>query len=1019
MKNRFSNVGKTAFGLFLLISANGMLFSCTDDYDLDETTPSFLGKSIFSELNERGNFQTTIRLIQDLDYQDVLDKTGSKTLFVANDDAYKKFFETTTWVDGTGSPVRSYEQLSLAQKKRLLNNAMLNNAYVLEMMANCPDGDKNMCLRQTGASSATDSVKWWSWDELPLIQTEDATWSNYWYRHRNQAAGGMYMAVDASTPMITHFLEGQMKEKDIRHEDVSFILNKREGDADFWSNADTENRSYIFDARIKPEGQDVVCLNGYFHELDKVLVAPSNMAEEIRTNGSTNLFSHILDRFSAPFNNKTLTDNFNSLYSVGVDTVFEKRYFANRGAYGQITVDPNEAQIKVGYPYLNYDPAWSEFTSSDSETKEKNMGAMFVPNDEALSAYFLTGGGRVLMDRYATKENTAENLEYNLDQIPLDIIQALVNNLMKNSFNETVPHKYLTIMNDARDQMFPISDGYTDEATYKSIFEKCILANNGVVYVMKRVISPADYASVIAPALYCNNTQIMRTVVRADESYIQGSTYANAPLQTYFSTYLKAMQSRFSFFIPTDEGFGTYGYIDPASLASGNSRSYMYWRWTPNTGKTSTSGKRLAIDAVAYPYDIVNGQDIVNDKPRGNDYRSLFSDVLTSTYGEVKKKLLIEMVNQHIVVHDNNDVVGIRGDQKYFLARTGAPVIVKGSYNGVGSIVNGGLQEQLKTAGNPSAFDCKITEVYDQSSEKNGYGNGMTYLLDRAMQPTTTTPYKAITALPEASKFVELCEGVNDDVLQKAGLRDSLIKQDATEQKWQQEAALYYIFLQGSKGGANYYVPAGDKLVRFFNNYRYTIYVPTNEAVEKELANGLPTWTDIEEYLEQNLKDVPEEPAEDATQAEKSEYQSVLDHNSSVKLKAQAMISTLVNFIKYHFQDESVFVDNVTADNQFMTAAIANDNYVNLNVSQTNGAITLTDIEGNKVKVSGKTNILARDSHFNATTNPRLIESSSYVVVHQIGQALHYQKLSGGRWDASWKSNKRAKAYLSKYGTQK
>ena len=57
----------------------------------------------------------------------------------------------------------------------------------------------------------------------------------------------------------------------------------------------------------------------------------------------------------------------------------------------------------------------------------------------------------MLIQRYGTKPNTAENLQENLFQIPLNIVKPLVANLMKESFNESVPSKHLTIMNDAQD----------------------------------------------------------------------------------------------------------------------------------------------------------------------------------------------------------------------------------------------------------------------------------------------------------------------------------------------------------------------------------------------------------------------------------------------------------------------------------------------------------------------------------------------------------------------------------------
>ena len=86
MKNRFCRMGKTLLGAVCLLSTCGVTYSCSDDFDLDETKPSFLGASIYDELNNRHNFTTVIRLIDELGYKDVMSQTGSKTLLVANDD---------------------------------------------------------------------------------------------------------------------------------------------------------------------------------------------------------------------------------------------------------------------------------------------------------------------------------------------------------------------------------------------------------------------------------------------------------------------------------------------------------------------------------------------------------------------------------------------------------------------------------------------------------------------------------------------------------------------------------------------------------------------------------------------------------------------------------------------------------------------------------------------------------------------------------------------------------------------
>ena len=91
MKNRFGRMGSTLMGALLLLSVSGVTYSCKDD-SLDVQKPSFLGGSIYDELNARG-FKYTVRLIDDLGYKDVMSQTGSKTLFVASDKSLRGIFQ--------------------------------------------------------------------------------------------------------------------------------------------------------------------------------------------------------------------------------------------------------------------------------------------------------------------------------------------------------------------------------------------------------------------------------------------------------------------------------------------------------------------------------------------------------------------------------------------------------------------------------------------------------------------------------------------------------------------------------------------------------------------------------------------------------------------------------------------------------------------------------------------------------------------------------------------------------------
>ena len=87
---------------------------------------------------------------------------------------------------------------------------------------------------------------------------------------------------------MTHFIAGQMGEANITDDDFKVFAGTEREATD----------AHIYASKVI--GQDQTCLNGYVNKLDRVLISPSNMAEMIRTNGKTDIFSHILDRFSAP-----------------------------------------------------------------------------------------------------------------------------------------------------------------------------------------------------------------------------------------------------------------------------------------------------------------------------------------------------------------------------------------------------------------------------------------------------------------------------------------------------------------------------------------------------------------------------------------------------------------------------------------------------------------------------------------------------------------------------------------------
>lgn len=948
------------------------LAGCSDDYKWDDGDPDFLNTSIYEYLEQAGDYTNFVRLIDDLGYTEVLRKTGSKTLFVADDEAFNTFYAQNDW--GVGS----YEELTTSQKKLLLNGAMVNNAYLLEMMSSTVGPVSGQCLRRETALTVLDSVPHFSAESLPMsYNTEDA---DYWGRFRDPSKGGIYMALDNTAPMMTHFLATQMANKGITDEDFKIITGK-DRDA---------NDAYVFDSKVVE--QDITCQNGYVDRLDKVLVTPQNMAEMLRTNGRTNIFSHMMDRFSAPFYSETLTEQYRLLYGNDVDSVFEKRYF-NTQSYRALTSDkgtdptanPNGKSVSFG---LSFDPGWNAYQPSDKIAKEQDMGVIFAPTDERLYEYFFAadGGGRFLLEAYApTQLNSVSgatdytHIYQALDQVPRSVIQALLNNLMKDQFCNAVPSKFETIKDDAQDPML--------DADHIDKIEDVLLCNNGVIYLMDEVLTPAQYAAVSAPAYVSEDMKVMNYAIQ--------SLKWNGENKNFYA-YLLAMSSRFSLFVPKD-GFW---YIDPASFAlqQGKQRAILF-EWDAVKSSVKGTSYSLTYDFTTDTYVIDTSSPVSTGAATTDEINDRLNDILET----------------HTIVHEDHSATtgidetqtGVECDQHYFISKNGAPVYVSNATSRAnGMIVKGGWSLQHGEKANVIRFD-------DKTSETNGNGNGMAYEVDAPIVPTIESVFSQLyNNRSSYGMFLELCMADNEEILTEL---ESYLNRDEDGEAIYSTSSEYmnrYTVFVNNGGLPCYDRETGAQAstatnVRFFNNYRYTVYVPTDRAVEQAIQQGLPTWESIRTYLE-----LDKEPEERTQLTEEQE--------EARNVKAAAMVTTLMNFIKYHFQDNSVFADEpALSATQYETATLNSETgiYQKVTVSSSgHGTLTVKDVAGNSYDVQETfKNKLARDYVLTTSGNASLISASSFAVMHGIDGVLNYKTLTGGRYDTDWNSTAAARRLIHKY----
>ena len=956
-KHRLSKIGKLSLVAACMLLVGGSFVSCEDDYFYDDKEPSWLGASIYNFLEEGTpgcTYANFVELIDSLGEKETLAHTGSKTLFVADDAAFERFFEDNPW------GVSSVSEMSKAQMKILLYGSMLDNAMLLEMLSSsgAEEGDRGRCMRRTTSLAVVDSI--------PLTNERPA-YNKFWDALRGSEEESLRLAKDGTKPMIVYFLPEFLKNKDIKASDIEFLFKKKGVQTKTFQDGEaTIFGSKLISSGISTEGfsddtMTITCKNGYVYRLDNVLLPPSNMAEELRRHEDTKIFSHLLDRFCIPVYDAPLTAEFRSVHGVE-DSVFRLRYFAKETfeTYSELKQNQRPSSDEL----LTFDPGWNQI--KNSLDADRDMAAMFVPCDEVLFTYFVEGAGKFLIDQFASDVVVTDyaSLITALDLVPEKNIAPFVRNLMKPSFADTVLSKFDKITDDANDEMGIKGDDV----------EECVIANNGVIYILNNVFGPAEFQAVLAPAKVFDNMRIMNNIVS----------------ELKYHYYLLAMDANYSFIIPDDTAFV---YYDPISKSANSPQPYVYtYHFGTDNNATPLVAEQHKFNK--YTYEVGDSVGFIKNQ---------------AVSSEGLKPRMTDIIEYLIIVHDEGDGIkrpdGTWNPRQYYMTKGYGTIKVDTSDPELIKFYGG---EQLE---NGTVIAANTDNIYAQ---KNGYTFCTTPLGEAAPSqrlsgiptPPTRSVFENVEALALEEgepfyEFFELCSPV--DTATSAGVRTIVRSLFPKMEKIDNNSVialndtmrLYSIFYTeyAHKSGEEKITGKINSLVPFFNNYHYTVYVPTNEAINEMFEKGLPNWDDIMELASDTL----------------------------TKGKAAAQMRLLNNFLRYHFQDNAVYVDKVpfsmllpggsyAYEADFSTAVVNNKTgrFYQLNVtSEQNGEyydLVITDQRGNKAKVlrngeEGKTwNIMSRDVEYKVKSNstePTGMEKSSFSVIHSIDKALLHEGLFG------------------------
>ena len=929
LKRRLAKGASYACAALLFIGSGVCLSSCEDN--LLTGTPTWLGSSIYEELESRGAFTQTLALINDPDlsetnYPDLLRRSGSMTLFVADDAAWNRYLSRRG--------LTSVNQLPKAEKKNLLKAAMINNAYLIELLSNTP-GDpptEGACIRRASRVDVTDSMLVLPQEDFPVLNPHrldaEGNVTDYWAVVRNRPAitlidryRGDNGYTDDATPMV-HFLPKYLLQNNITGEDLEVLTNGA-----IKNEAGSTERSYVnglpiamnegrwpekdveTDGSAKKYMQDITCQNGYIHVLEEVPEQLNSMADIIHSKPQFSIFSELLDRYSYPYFLTVQEQDGRR------DSLFSKRYFNTSGNHALRTVVETERAVNG----ITFDPGWNTYvlyTSGNRYTMAEDAAAMMVPTNEYMKSY-LYGAGAAIGSKYG----------YDWSNVPDNVVLDFINNCMQVSFRNTVPSKFRSVKNTASDVMgVTIAD-----------VDSCFMACNGVVYQLNKVFVAPEHQSVFFPCVLRSDEDLntIYTTI-ADTRYENHATWT---VSGEYRSYVNSMSSSYSFLIPRDNTEEKYAelkeapfleYIDPYSYTTSTPLGFRFY--------VDASQTTLPVSARAYKLDSIGhftDEEVRSQAPTMAIINNRLRDILDNI----------------IVVHGQRGAQTFHPGQDIYLNKAGGPVKVQFTGDQVTGIA-GSRQAEM---GVYIPVDPQL--VFDQTLE----GNGVAYILDSIPQSTLTSPFKVMTDTTNHPQFKEFAR---------------LLRTSS------------FVTQPGSQYEGHSTI---DQAITLMNNYHYTAFIPQNEAIEQLVAAGkLPTVTQSDEWADyrEALEVYQREHESEITDERNAEIDSLYERAKRYEARIQDVID---NFVRYHIQDGSVYLGGADSTGVYETQVLdtAMNRFRRLTVSNQQRVMRVTDLTGQTANVidGSDSNLMGRQYYF---TNAKLIYSSAYAVVHLIDKVLSY-----------------------------
>ena len=382
--------------------------------------PAGLAQPIYQQLEARGNFKSFLKLVDRAKYKNILSTGGYWTCFAPNDAAFEKFLQANKY--------SSINDIDDATAGKIVRYMIVYSAY---------DSAKLDDYQMPVAS-------------LPDFAFKRKTTYYNWIGTDTLYNGRVVKIMDATTNLYTSLNPDETNNKNIEYFTSAFFATKGLTADDYnYFYPNTPFSGYnVLDANVLTKG--VLAENGYYYEIDKVILPPLSIYEYISSKPEYSEFKQLLD--------------LNKGY--GYSSSLQNRYLQATGLSDSVF-------IRMFSSALAFSPAGEKFLNQTSMDAQQDGWSIFVPTNDVLLDY--------------EKNVLAEYYNHDPNRIPFNVSTEFLNAHM---WQTTVwPSKFVTTNNFLGEEarFNPKAD----------IVDKQILSN-GFFYGVNKVQKSNTFKSVYA-----------------------------------------------------------------------------------------------------------------------------------------------------------------------------------------------------------------------------------------------------------------------------------------------------------------------------------------------------------------------------------------------------------------------------------------------------------------------------------------------------------------------------------------